>query len=389
MNAEARTTDPSGPGESAEEPSTPALLVERPVLRRNVERMAARARAAGVELWPHLKTHKCAEILRMQLEAGAAGATVATAKEAELAVAAGAPAVLVAHPSVVPDRLARLVALAGRVRLRVVLYSEAAAEALDAACRRAGVRAGWLWEVDCGTGRCGTPPGAETAERVASLARRTEAARCEGVFTFGGHVYGARSHGEVLAAAEDERRAVRETAEALERLGTPAPARSVGSTPTASVTDAAPGVTELRPGNYVFHDATQVALGVAGPEDCALSVLATVVSRPVPGRLVLDAGSKALGADRMTERTPGFGLVVGHPGLLVERLYEEHAVVTGAAATDVALGACLRVVPNHACAAANLHERMLVTEDGRVQEALPVGARGWSGEPARRSGLAP
>jgi D-serine deaminase-like pyridoxal phosphate-dependent protein len=359
---------------------TPALLVDREVLARNVERMAARARSLGLELWPHIKTHKSADVLRLQLAAGAAGASVATAREAELAVAAGARAVLVAHPPVSPDRLARLVALARRARLRVALDSEEAAEALDAACARAGVRAGWLWEVDCGVGRCGTPPGGATAERVTALAARTQAARFEGVFAFGGHSYGARSHADLLAAAEDERRAVAETADAVARLGVPAPARSIGSTPTAHVLASAPGITEMRPGNYVFHDATQMALGTATHDDCALSVLATVVSRPAPGRLILDAGSKALGADRMTDRTPGFGHVVGHLELLVERLYEEHAIVTAAAAVDVPLGARLRVVPNHACAAANLHERMLVTAHGRVEATWAVGARGWTPE---------
>lgn len=363
---------------------TPALVVDRGTLERNIAAMAARARTAGLALWPHIKTHKSADVLRRQLAAGAEGVTAATPTEAELAVAAGAPAVLVAHPPVAGDRLDRLVALAGRTRLRVALDSEEAAGALDAACRRAGVRAEWLWEVDSGVGRCGTPPGTATAERIARLAPRTDAATFAGVLTFGGHAYAAAGLAGVRAAADDEIRAVVDTAAAVEALGIPVPVRSVGTTPTAHVTTAARGATELRPGNYVFHDATQVALEVAGPEDCALSVLATVVSRPAPDRLILDAGSKALGADRLTDRAPGHGLVLGRPDWRVERVYEEHAIVTAPGPVDVALGARVRVVPNHACTAVNLHAHMLVTADGRTGEPWPVTARQW--EPADLQG---
>jgi D-serine deaminase-like pyridoxal phosphate-dependent protein len=357
---------------------TPALVIDRTVLERNIAAMAERAAGAGLELWPHLKTHKSADVLRLQLAAGAAGVTVATPREAELAVRAGAPAVLVAHPPLAEDRLIRLSALAGRTRLRVALDSETAAEALDSACRAAGTRAQWLWELDCGVGRCGTLPGAATAERVARLAGRTLTATFAGLLAFGGHAYAARDLDGVRAAADDERRAVAETAAELEALGVRTPVRSIGSTPTAHVTRTAPGATELRPGNYVFNDATQVALEVAEPGDCALSVLTTVVSRPTRDRLILDAGSKALGADRLTDRTPGYGLIAGHDDLRLDRLYEEHAIVTAPAPVDVPLGARLRVVPNHACTAANLHARMLLTADGDTAEPWTVGAREWA-----------
>src|SRR5207302_1498355 len=139
----------------------------------------------------------------------------------------------------------------------------------------------------------------------------------------------------------------------------------------------ADGVTEIRPGNYVFYDATQVALGVVGLERCALSVLATVTSRPAPDRLILDCGSKALAAERMTGLTRGFGAVEDHPELRVERLYEEQAIVYTDEPSDIPIGARVRVVPNHACAAANLHSRMLVVDEGTVVDAWPVATREW------------
>ena len=160
--------------------------------------------------------------------------------------------------------------------------------------------------------------------------------------------------------------------------------RSVGSTPTAHVMSSADGITEIRPGNYVFYDATQVALGIVPLERCALSVLTTVISRPAPDRLIIDAGSKALAAERLTTLLAGFGQVVGHPELTVARLYEEQGIVTSAGPCGIPVGARLGVVPNHSCVAANLHDRMLVQDGGAVVDVWPVAFRGWRslrGEP--------
>ena len=150
-----------------------------------------------------------------------------------------------------------------------------------------------------------------------------------------------------------------------------------GTTPTTYVALSGDGVTEIRPGNYVFYDATQVALELVSKDRCALSVLATVVARPSSTRLILDCGSKALAAERLTPRTEGFGFVVGHDELVVERLYEEHAIVTSVSPIDIPIGSRLRVVPNHSCATANLHARMIVLEGDNVVDAWSIDARGW------------
>jgi D-serine deaminase-like pyridoxal phosphate-dependent protein len=357
---------------------TPALLVDRQALERNVARMAERARRAGATLWPHAKTHKTLEVARLQREHGAAGLTAATLHEAELYAGAGFDDLLVAYPPVGPARLDRLVALARRARVRVAVDDEAVVAALDARCAAAGVEIGWLWELDCGTGRCGTPPGARTAARVAAAAAGASAAPFAGLLTFAGHAYAAADDAELLAVAAQERAAVDVTAAALRALGVEAPALSIGSTPTASRLPAHPGAPyELRPGCYVFQDVSQVALGVAALEDCALTVLATVISRPAPGRVILDCGSKALSGDRPSPRIRGHGAVLGHPELVIERLYEEHAIAHASGPCDLPAGARVRVVPNHACAAANLHAAMHVLEDGDVAGEWAVAARGW------------
>jgi D-serine deaminase-like pyridoxal phosphate-dependent protein len=140
----------------------------------------------------------------------------------------------------------------------------------------------------------------------------------------------------------------------------------------------ADGITEIRPGNYVFYDATQVALGVVPPERCALTVVATVVAHPSPRRLILDAGSKAVSVEQMSSRTSGFGIVRGWPGLRITRLFEEQAIVDVEDGTGIpAVGDRVHVIPNHACTTVNLHDEMIVVDDDELVDVWPVDARGW------------
>jgi D-serine deaminase-like pyridoxal phosphate-dependent protein len=359
--------------------TTPALTVERARLFANLEAMSARARSLGVDLRPHAKTHKSLAIAALQRDHGATGLTVATLSEAEGFVAAGFDDLVLTAPPVGEWRLERVVALARRARVRVVVDDREVVAALERACRRGGVEIGYLWEVDCGVRRFGTPPGETTAELVARVADTTRHCSFDGLLTFGGHAYAATGRDGLVAAARDEHDAIAETVSALADRGVEVPVRSVGSTPTTHVMESADEITEIRPGNYVFYDATQVALGVVPVERCALSVLATVTSRPAPDRLILDAGSKALAAERLSSLSAGFGLVEGHPELTVERLYEEQAIVRIDGACTLAVGARVRVVPNHACAAANLHDRMLILDGGAIVDVWPVALRGWGG----------
>jgi D-serine deaminase-like pyridoxal phosphate-dependent protein len=357
---------------------TPALVIDRDRLRRNIAEMADRARGADVALWPHGKTHKCAQIATLQRQAGAAGLTVATLAEAEYFVAAGFADILLAYPPVGAWRRTRLVALAKRARVRVVLDDVAVLETLIAACRSGGAQIPYLWEVDCGTGRLGTAPGEATALAIAG-APIAEECPFDGLMTFGGHAYSARDDDELERVAQDERDALAVTAAALAARGLRTGTRSAGTTPTSHCLRAGSGLSEMRPGNYVFYDATQVALGLVGPDRCALSILATVVGRPGPRRVILDAGSKALAAERLTPRAEGFGIVGGHPLLRIERLYEQHAIIDSDGPCRLALGERVRVVPNHACAAANLHRQALIVEQDEVVDIWSIGAAGPGG----------
>jgi D-serine deaminase-like pyridoxal phosphate-dependent protein len=354
--------------------ATPALVVDSHSVIENVERMAAHAAAAGVDLRPHAKTHKSLEVAELQRAHGAVGLTVTTLREAEVFVSGGCDDVLIAAPPVGGWRLKRLSSLARDACVRVVVDDSLHVALLDELCRRSRVEIGYLWEVDCGVGRFGTAPGQRTAQLIADAVASAPSCSFDGLLAFGGHAY----NGAVAAAAEDEREAIRTTLAALDARGIEARVRSIGTTPTAHVLEnPAAEITEIRPGNYVFYDATQVALGVVDETRCALTVLTTVISRPTRTRVILDCGSKALAAERISPRTVGFGLVRGRPGLRIERLFEEQAIAVGDPG-DLRIGDRVRVIPNHACAAVNLYERMFVVENGAVVDVWPVDARGWS-----------
>lgn len=371
------------PAESAAPPispselTTPAVLVDRRRLQRNIDTMAARVRSAGAQLWPHIKTHKSPHITDLQRAAGAGGVTAATLTEAEMLADHGVTDILLAYPPVGEWRLERVTALAARCGLTVAGDRTETILELDAACARAGVTVRYLWEVDCGLHRCGTEPGAVTVDLVSEVAPRTRHAVFCGLMTFPGHAYGATSHAELDAIARQELDAIRVTADGLAARGIDTPVLSIGSTPTAHRLSGTARGMMARPGNYVFYDATQVALGLVETDDCALSVLASVISVVAPDRLVLDSGSKALSTDRMTERAPGYGIIVGRPDLTIAKLFEEHAIVHGNA-TRVAVGDRVRIIPNHACAVTNLHPVLHVLDGERIVDRWPVGAYGWT-----------
>lgn len=344
-------------------PDTPYLEVDLDVLDANIAAMAALAAERSLALRPHAKTHKCLEIARRQLDAGAAGLTVATVAEAECFVDAGCTDVFIAYPVwAAGKRGERLAALAGRAALRVGVDSVQGARALARAAGGLEV----LVEVDSGHHRTGVAP--EAALDVA-LAARDAGLVVRGVFTFPGHGYGP---GTAARAAAEEAEALRRAAEALGSAGFGPLVLSGGSTPTAGL--AAGPLTELRPGVYVFGDAQQLELGTCGPDEVALRAAATVVSRS-PGRVVVDAGSKVLGADRPPWAT-GFGRVAGHLGARVEALSEHHATVTWDTGPLPELGSVVHLVPNHVCAAVNLADELVVVSQGSVVDRWAVAARG-------------
>lgn len=342
--------------------ASPRLVIDLDRLQGNIERTAAWARDRGLALRPHVKTHKSPEIARCQLAAGASGLTVATLSEAEVFVRAGFDDVFIAYPLWLDDdRRRRLAALTERAAVRVGFDSA------ESGRRLAGTGVTGLVEVDSGHHRTGVQPAA--AGRLAADAAAS-GLPVIGVFTFPGHSYSP--DGGRARAASDEAAALREAAASLAAAGVEPRVVSGGSTPSLSATGK--GLTEARPGVYVFNDAQQLELGACTAEEIALTVTGRVVSR-AGGRAVLDTGSKVMGADRAPWAS-GYGRVMGHPDARVVILSEHHAVVDMAGEVVPALGSVLRVVPNHACNAANLADSYDVQTGGIVVDVWPVAARG-------------
>jgi D-serine deaminase-like pyridoxal phosphate-dependent protein len=372
---------------------TPALVVDLDVLERNVRSMADHAREHGVALRPHAKTHKTVEIAQMQLGAGALGLTLAKIGEAEalLEAAAGGDEplplddLLLAFPIVGQAKLARLLGLAERLEVTVSLDSPDAAAQLGAAAAARGREIGVIVEIDTGGRRCGVLPGEPTlalARHVAS----TPGLTLRGIMTHEGHAYAA-TPATLREVSQRAGRLMVETAHALRDDGHEAPVVSVGSTPSARHIAEVPGITEVRPGTYVFQDYNQIRLGIAAAEECAATVHATVIARPAPDRAVVDAGTKAVAADRgmVGGITPvqqeGYGLVKDQPGWLFARASEEHGVLLrqeDGHADDLRVGDRVELIPNHICPAVNLYDRLLVQRGGIVQGAWDVAARGRS-----------
>jgi D-serine deaminase-like pyridoxal phosphate-dependent protein len=358
---------------SVHELETPAVLVDLDVLERNVAGMAAAARERGVRLRPHAKTHKTIEIGRLQLGAGACGLSLAKTGEAEAFVNEGFDDIFLAYPIVGEDKGRRLLALSERARLAVGVDSLAGASTLASVFAAAGRRLDALLKVDVGFRRVGVAPdeALAVAERVAVL----PGLRLRGIFTHAGHGYLRDSPEGVAEVGRHEGETLVAVAERLRRAGLVVEEVSVGSTPTARHAIAVPGVSECRPGNYVFHDASQVSLGTCSPQDCAMSVLATVVSVPAPDRAVVDAGSKTLSSDPLRPTAGGHGLVLGRRSRL-DRLSEEHGVVAVAEGESFQVGERVRLLPNHACVVANLHDRLHAVRSERVEDVWRVAARG-------------
>jgi D-serine deaminase-like pyridoxal phosphate-dependent protein len=359
-------------------PDTPEIVLDLDVVRANIERAAATAAELGVALRPHTKTHKLPQIAQIQVEAGAAGVQVAKLGEAEVMADAGIENILVGYPIVGEHKLARLADLAARASISVTIDSEEVAGGISRVARERGLTIPVLIELDTGLRRLGLVPGsgaADFAERAAAL----PGLELAGVFTHEGHVYTqARDDGERERMTREACLAAVATAKEIRSRGLPAPIVSVGSAGTFRFAVRCPGVTEVRPGTYVFNDRSQIAQGAATAADLAAFVITTVVSRPTPDRIVVDAGTKVLTSDRMlvNDPPPTFGWVWGHDDWDVARLSEEHGVLEVPRDADVRIGDRLAIVPNHVCPAINLASAVTVVEGGQAVGRWPVAARG-------------
>lgn len=364
---------------------SPQVLIDLPRLERNIARMQDAVGSRGLRLRPHAKTHKSPDVASMQLKAGAVGICCAKVGEAEVFAAAGVPDIRLPYP-VQPTNAPRLLALMDRARMSIIVDDVEVARAWSDTMVQAGRTLDVLVKVDVGFHRCGVNPESPGALAAVREVSRMKGLSLRGLLSHAGHGYHAQSAKELEAIARSEAGILAGLADAARQDGIALAEVSVGATPTARYSVQQKGLTEMRPGNYVYFDRTQVALEAAALDDCALTVYATVVSRPAPDRVILDCGSKTLAADTCRGFTPqpGYGAILVGDGertvdatLLIERLSEEHAtvrVVSGSA--NLKTGDRVTVLPNHSCVVSNLVDAVHLVEGRRVIDTLSVAARG-------------
>ncbi len=354
---------------------TPAPLVDLDRMERNITRMAGYARQHGIALRPHIKTHKSQRVAAQQIAAGAVGLTCATPAEA-VVMSAVCNDLLLAYPPV-GAKAERLLSVPPSVRVTVSLDSARAIDDLALVARRSDREIGVYVEVDVGMHRVGVP----TVDEAIALARHVRASaplQFAGVAFYPGHIRStvASQDGELATLTADIGRML----VAFDRAGLPPAIVSGGSTPTMWRTHEMIGVTEMRPGTYVYNDRTTAEIGACSWDDCAFSVLATVVSTAVPGQAVIDAGAKALGREPMRGASgEGFGALLDLPDVVVARMSEEHGILD-LSRTDwrPSVGDLVRVVPNHVCIVVHLNDLMYGVRGDRVDTSWPVDARGRS-----------
>ena len=357
---------------------TPVPIVDLDRLAANLDRMATYAALHSISLRPHVKTHKSTRIAADQIRLGATGLTCATPRELEV-MSEVTNDLLLAYPPIGVARLERLMRLPPDVQLTVALDSPAALGQLAAAARVSGREVKVYIEVDLGMHRVG----AQSPDDVVALARLVRdhpPLRYAGIAFYPGHIREPVSdQGAALDRLTSDLAAV---TQALERAHLRARVVSGGSTPAAWRMHEVPGVTEVRPGTYVYNDRTTAEIGACAWEDCALTVLATVVSTAVPGQAVIDAGTKALGREPVRGAAgEGFGVLMGHPELTVSRMSEEHGIIDlGDSTWKPEVGEQVRVIPNHVCIVVHLNDIVHGVRDTVVETSWPVSARGRWGE---------
>lgn len=362
-------------GARVSELDTPALLIDLDIMERNLLKLSEYGHEHGLRVRPHTKTHKIPALARKQLELGAAGLTVAKVGEAEVMLAAQPPDLLVAYPIIGASKLERLMQVGRKTSLTMSLDSLVVARQLSEAASKSQVEIGVLAEVDVGLGRVGVPPGEALVELIQGITKLPRL-----------HFDGIAFYpGQIKSLDDDGQKALKKLADLLESILTDlrqagfAPRIvSGGSTPTLFHSHRLPGLNEVRPGTYLFNDRNTVLAGACTFEECAASILVTVVSTAKAGQMIIDGGSKTFSSDRPTAGSEvSFGRVVEAPEAVFTKMNEEHGFVDlRKAGRRFDIGDRVRIIPNHICVAMNLHECVYGIRGDVVEQAWRVEGRG-------------
>ena len=358
---------------------TPCVVVDLDKMEKNIKEMADLAKKHKVELWPMIKTHKSEYIVKEQLKNGARGILVAKLSEAEVLINSGVQRVILAYPLIGDSKIERLIELSKSVEVICSIDSVESAKLLNTAAILNNTIFNYVIIIDSGLKRLGVLP--ENTESLYKNIKNFKGIKLIGVATHGGHVYGALNEQDVITASEQEKLAILSASKLL-RERTDLSIVALGSTPTVETLPDFDGVKQIRPGNYVFYDAIQVALGIVPKERCALTVLATIISIPQKGRAIIDAGSKILCLDAGAHGNTsikGYGIVQNYSGVLVESLSEELGKLKyDSDKYSFEIGKNVEIIPNHACTVTNMVDKIYGFREEEVEVIIDVTARGLS-----------
>jgi D-serine deaminase-like pyridoxal phosphate-dependent protein len=356
-------------------PYTPALVIDEQAVERNLKRLADYTKPHGIGIRPHTKTHKSIRMAKRQLHYGAVGLTVAKVGEAEVMAQAGDD-LLLAYPALDPARTGRVAELAKSKTIRLALDSLTSAQALGAAAASAGSTLGVLVDLDIGFHRTGLQSPAAALE-LAQQVSKIKGLRLDGLFFYPGHVF-LKNPADVPAQLKPIADLLQQTIDLWAKNGLQAKIVSGGSTPTAYFSHLIPQQTEIRPGTYIYNDTNCLAVQCCKLEDCAARITCTVISDAVPGKCVLDAGTKTFTSDRNgINPDSGSGYIVEYPQAKIVRCSEEHGEVDlSKCDRHPKLGERVTVIPNHICPVVNLQDVVFLRHADGALEKMPVDARG-------------
>ena len=361
-----------------QEIDTPALLVDKDILLKNIKDMQQRCDRLEILLRPHIKTHKSPDIAKMQLEDGAAGITVAKLGEAEVMVENGINDIFIANQIVGAQKIQRLINLQRKANIIFGVDSAENVEEIDRAFGEAGLRANVLIEVDTGELRCGITS-KERMQTLVEALSKTKNIDVLGVFTHEGFVYKTTSMEHCLEQFLTVQEEVLEYSKLAEKLYKDTPIISVGATPSAWLAESVlPGITEIRPGTYALMDVGQ-ANAINNYDRCAASVLVTVLSKPTHERIICDVGAKGITAQTRTEgicKTQGYGRIK-NTNASGNGVYDEHMIINNEDISKLLqVGDKIEIIPNHICPVCNLYENIFLVSNGVIDSVIPVTCRG-------------
>ena len=355
--------------------STPALVVDLDKMETNIHKWQDAIGKHGVALRPHVKTHKIPDIARLQIVGGASGITVAKVAEAEVFAAHDCDDIFIAYPVIGADKWQRAAQLAKRIKLIVGVESEVGVRGLSDAANQAGSTLLVRVEIDTGLNRSGIQP--SQTEALCRLIQSLPGLELDGLFTYRSSIFAGASGRSPHALGIEEGQIMVRIAEHLRAQGIAIRSLSGGSTPTARAFASVPGITEARPGTYIFNDYMQAARGIVNDDEIALTIYCTVISVLGPNKFTVDGGSKTFCGDIAYRGTDlkGYGKLVGKE-VYVDSLSEEHGVVRCDEPMEVRVGDVLAFHPVHVCTTVNLSDELIGMRNGEIERIWPILARG-------------